>query len=266
MNKSPTISLTIIGHNEEYHLRELLPALGWATEIIYVDCESTDNSAQTAASLGCRVFHRENNPNLNNNKAFAMEQAAGDWIFYLDPDQRLPQNLIAEIRKTIASGEPYKAYTLNRRNFYFGRWLRYGSQYPDLQLRLIRRGQAEFPRRHVHEKLQVSGPVGHLSEDFEHHPYLSISQYLHKFDFYTGFEANFLYENGKRPGIALAFRYWFSQPLSRFLRRYFLKMGFRDGWPGLFAAYFDSLNFIVRYFKLLEIHLEAKKQTSYENK
>ena len=93
------LSITIIGHNEVDHLRELLPLLKWATEIVYVDCESQDGSLEVARELGCRVFSQPNNTNLNVNKSYAMEQATGDWIFYLDPDERLPELLESEIKE-----------------------------------------------------------------------------------------------------------------------------------------------------------------------
>lgn len=259
MKASPTISITIIGHNEAYHLKELLPTLGWADELIYVDCESEDQSFELAADLGCRAFRRPNNPNLNVNKAFAMEQAQSDWIFYLDPDERIPEELKNEILQKIAHPESYRAFTLHRKNFYFGKWLKHGSQYPDTQLRLVRRKYARFPQKHVHERLQIDGQIGHLSNSFEHYPYLNISQYLKKFDFYTTFEANFLYNSGVQPSSKNAWKYWCWTPFSRFCRRYVLKGGFLDGWPGFFAALFDALNFMVRYFKLLEIDQNAKK-------
>ncbi len=249
----PTLSITIIGHNEAEHLKELFPALHFATEVIYVDCESQDDSIRVAEQAGCRVFRRPNNPNLNVNKAFAMEQARGEWIFYLDPDERIPGELAQEVLERIAQPGSHVAFAMNRRNHYFGRWLRYGSQYPDEQLRLFRKGSAQFPRKHVHEKLQVNGSVGKLRNDLLHYPYLNISQYLQKFDFYTSFEANFLRDRGIRPSARNAWRYWFSIPVLRFGRRYFLKAGFRDGWPGFFAALFDALNYMVRYFKLLEL-------------
>ena len=50
------LSITIIGHNEVEHLRELLPQLKMADEIVYVDCESHDGSLETARDAGCRVF------------------------------------------------------------------------------------------------------------------------------------------------------------------------------------------------------------------
>jgi hypothetical protein len=140
-----------------------------------------------------------------------------------------------------------------RKNFYFGKWLKYGSQYPDIQVRLFRRNFARFPNKHVHEKLDVKGEIAKLKQDLLHYPYSSISQYLQKMDFYTTFEANFILQKNNQPKFTLFLTYCFILPVTRFIRRFFLKAGFRDGWIGLFAAFFDGVNFILRYFKFLEI-------------
>jgi len=246
------LSITIIGHNEIEHLRELLPQLKWADEIVYVDCESHDGSLEVAREAGCRVYSRPNNTNLNVNKSYAMEQANGDWVFYVDPDERIPEFLVSEIEKVI-QGTTNSAFKLNRRNHYFGNWLRHGSQYPDTQLRLFRKDSAHFPNRHVHEKLVVEGSIGKLNNDMLHFPYLNISQFLSKFDFYTRVEAGYLRDSGVRITAGNSLRFLVLKPFSRFFRRYFLKGGFRDGLPGLFCAIFDALNFVVRYFKLWEL-------------
>ena len=247
-----SLSITIIGHNEIEHLRELLPQLKWADEIVYVDCESHDGSLEAMREAGCRVYSRPNNTNLNVNKSYAMEQANGDWVFYVDPDERIPEILVSEIEKVIQD-TTNSAFKLNRRNHYFGNWLRHGSQYPDTQLRLFRKDSAHFPNRHVHEKLVVEGSIGKLNNDMLHFPYLNISQFLSKFDFYTRVEAGYLRDSGVRITAGNSLRFLVLKPFSRFFRRYFLKGGFRDGLPGLFCAIFDALNFVVRYFKLWEL-------------
>jgi len=201
---------------------------------------------------GCRVYSRPNNTNLNVNKSYAMEQANGDWVFYVDPDERIPEILVSEIEKVIQD-TTNSAFKLNRRNHYFGNWLRHGSQYPDTQLRLFRKDSAHFPNRHVHEKLVVEGSIGKLNNDMLHFPYLNISQFLSKFDFYTRVEAGYLRDSGVRITAGNSLRFLVLKPFSRFFRRYFLKGGFRDGLPGLFCAIFDALNFVVRYFKLWEL-------------
>lgn len=258
------ISITIIGHKEAAHLEGLLPQLGWADEIIYVDCESGDGSPAIAKKHGCRVFSRPNNPNLNVNKSFAMEQATGEWVFYLDPDERIPDSLRDEVLATIRSETDAVAFELGRRNYYFGKWLRHGSRYPDTQLRLFRRGCAQFPLEHVHERLQVDGDIKKLRNDMYHYPFESVSQFLSKFDFYTSFEAGYLHRQGVRPGCANAIRYLFMLPLARFFRRYVFKGGFLDGVPGLFACFFDGVKFIVTYVKLGEISREEGSRGAHE--
>jgi glycosyltransferase involved in cell wall biosynthesis len=248
------LSITCIGHNEVNHLRELLPELlKWGDEVIYVDCESEDGSFEFAQSVGCRVFRRPNNMNLNVNKSYAMAQAQGEWIFYVDPDERFERALQDEVTEKIASSSA-AAFKLPRRNHFFGRWLKHGGQYPDTQLRLFRKGKGRFPNQHVHESLQIDGAVELLNNPMLHFPYLTISQFLRKMDFYSTFEAQHLYMKGVRPCWSNACRYLFWKPKSRFVRRYFFKGGFRDGIPGFFAAAFDGIGWMLRYFKLWEMY------------
>ncbi len=247
------LSITCIGHNEAYHLKELLPQLlAWGDEVIYVDCESSDGSYELAKSLGCLAFQRPNNMNLNVNKSYAMEQASGDWIFYVDPDERFEKALIDEVnhRITVSTAAAFK---LPRRNHFFGRWLKAGGQYPDTQLRLFRKGKGQFPNKHVHESLKIDGAIEMLENPMLHYPYLTISQFLKKMDFYSTFEAQHLYDNGVRPTWLNSVKFLFLKPKSRIFRRYIIKGGFRDGIPGLFAAVFDGIGWMLRYFKLWEI-------------
>ena len=246
------ISVTIIGHNEVDHLRELLPELQWASEIVYVDCESNDQSLAVAKDNDCKVFSRPNNHNLNINKSYSIEKATGEWIFYIDPDERLPEGLVEEITDAVKD-TAHSGFSMKRRNHYFGYWLRRGSQYPDTQLRLFRKGNARFPNQHVHEKLQVDGSIGKLKNDMLHFPYQNINQFLRKFNFYTSVEAEYLKDEGLEINLLNTLNYILLKPLTRFIRRYFFKGGFRDGMPGLFCSLFDALNYVVRYFKLWDL-------------
>jgi glycosyltransferase involved in cell wall biosynthesis len=257
--KPVKLSVTCIGHNEVDHLKVLLPALlTWADELIYVDCDSQDGSFDYAKSLtGVRAFQRPNNMNLNVNKSYAMEQATGDWIFYVDPDERFSQALVTEVRKKIGQGAAV-AFKLPRRNHFFGQWLKHGGQYPDTQLRIFQKGKGKFPNKHVHESLVIDGQIETLTEAMDHHPYLTISQFLKKMDFYSSFEAQVLYDQGVRPSFANGLKYFWWKPKTRFLRRWLIKGGVRDGVPGLFAAFFDAVGWMLRYFKLWELHRGQK--------
>ncbi|NLI79376.1 MAG: glycosyltransferase family 2 protein [Candidatus Riflebacteria bacterium] len=248
----PTIGFSLIAHNEERQIAEALRSVAWADQTVVIDCDSTDRTGAIVREFPhVTLFRRPNNPNLNVNKTFGIDQLTTDWIFYLDPDERIPDALADELRRTLPD-TPHAAFRLPRRNFFFGRWLAHGGQYPDLQVRLFRRGQARFPNRHVHESLEVDGSVGRLTEPFDHHPYPTLDDYLRKMNFYTGFQADFWRQEGRRPGWLDAARFLALRPLSRFLRRYLLKGGCRDGWPGYVAALGDAFQTAISYAKFLE--------------
>jgi len=247
-----SIAACLIAHNEEEGLAGTLEALGWTDEIIVVDCGSTDGTARIARRFTDRIFERPNLSNLNVNKNFAFDQAASEWLLCLDADEVVTPALAKEIGMRTSSGPVENGFFLSRRNNWFGRVLLHGGQFPDRQLRLFRRGRGRFPERHVHERLAVEGKVGALSEPLDHFPYRSLSHYLAKMDFYTSFEAGRLLAGGRRFGaaglVAALVRGKF-----RFLRRYFLKAGFLDGWQGFAAASLDLLSLIVVQLKLREM-------------
>jgi glycosyltransferase involved in cell wall biosynthesis len=251
-----TISISIIGHNEAKNLPGCFESITWADEIVFVDCGSDDNSIDIAKKYTSKVFSKDNNRNLNINKQFGIDQCASDWIFYLDPDEIVPEETAFWIKKEIQDTK-YNAYQFNRKNHMLGRWLKYGGQYPDTQLRLFERGKAKFPCKHVHEKLEVTGNIGRAPCDFLHHPYPTLEVYISKFNFYTTFEASFLLENSSLllPGL----NYLLLKPLTRFIKRYILYRGFLDGYAGFVAAFFDMINFPVRYLKYIEMKNNRKK-------
>ena len=123
---------------------------------------------------------------------------------------------------------------------------------PGYSAQNVPQGQGKFANQHVHEKLQIEGKTGMLKEDMLHYSYTNISQFLKKFDFYSALRQVSCWSRESGNSIN-HFRYFLFRPATRFFRRYFIKGGFRDGIPGLFCAFFDALNIMVRYFKLWEL-------------
>lgn len=245
----PSIAFTLIGHNEAHNLPRTLESVRWADQVVYVDCESTDGSADIARRYTPHVLSRPNVPNLNINKNVAIDQATADWVFLLDADEAIPPELAEELRRVMASGAPESAYRLPRRNLFFGRWVRHGGQYPDYQTRLFRRGKARFPCRRLHERLEVDGAVGTLRQPFDHHTVDTPLTAIRKMNFNSSFNAVELVRAGRKPGLGIALQYLLLKPASRFVRRYVFKGGFLDGWPGLIVATIDCMDFPFRLFK-----------------
>jgi len=156
----------------------------------------------------------------------------------------LPEE-IQELSGAAALG-PVNAYEMPRRNFYFGRWLKHGGKYPDIQLRFFRKGRAKFLPLPVHEKLEVEGPSGRLLNPLLHYPYRSARDIPRKLGFY----AEALSENYLRTGRDPLFI--FTRPFTRFISVYLLKLGFLDGAPGFKTALLDFLVIFISILRFRE--------------
>lgn len=247
------ISAAVIAHNEEKNLPGLFETLGFTDEIVILNAGSSDATAETARDAGARVLEGENLRNLNVNKTRAIEATTGDWIIYLDADERVPPELAAEIRAAAEEdGRGRVAFTMPRLNRYFGKYLRRGGAYPDTQLRLFKRGKARFACLSVHEKLEVDGPIGRLRTPLIHNSYPTVAEYMRKLPFYIEAGADHLERKGVRPGPANALKYFFVKPTFRFVRRYVLRLGFLDGWQGFAAAAMDAYQYVMTYAAYLD--------------
>lgn len=250
------LSVSIIGHNEGESLDRCLNSVKDADEIIYVDCESIDNSIEIAKKYTDKIYSRENDLNLNVNKSYGFIKAANEWLLYIDPDEVVSDSLWEEIKR--AANSKYDGFYIPRKNYYFGRWLKRGAKYPDYQLRLFRKDKGKFQCLHIHEKIKIDGEIGYLKSPIIHYPYETVSQLIKKFDFYTSIEANYLRDNSTNVNFFNTYKNMIHLPFFRFIKRYVFKFGFLDGMPGLFACIFDALSYPVKYFKLWQLYESEK--------
>jgi (heptosyl)LPS beta-1,4-glucosyltransferase len=236
-----SVSAVVITRNEQRHIAACLESLAWADERLVVDGGSTDATVALARQAGARVEHRDwvSFPDQRN---AAMQMATGDWVFFLDADERATPELAAEIRRVVAeaaSAAPVM-YWAPRHNIIFGKVILHTGWYPDFQPRLFRRGFASFdPARVVHELAVFEGGAGHLSSPLTHFNYKTVSEFLTKQMRYADLDVQRLREEGVRP------RFWapLLQPLRQFRWRFFALQGYLDGGHGLLLsllmAYYD---------------------------
>lgn len=242
-----SLSVCIIAHDEATYLpRALASVLGWAAQVVVLDCGSTDATAEIARTAGAEVHTAANDlPELSKNRCF--ELADREWIFSLDADEVLTEASKREIAATIARAPRENGFKLPRRNHYFGAPLSHGGNYPDRQLRLFRRGRGHYPSGAFHERLAIDGSVGELTEPFEHHPYPTFAVWMRKFDYYTKYGAEQLAKAGVPITAATIRHHMVTRPLRRYLERLVLRRGIRDGVPGVLAATFDLLTHVVSF-------------------
>ena len=96
------LSVVISAYNEEAKIADCLDSVKWADEIIFVDNSSTDSTAKIAAKFTRHIYKQKNDPaNIDLQKNFGIEKAAGEWILLLDADERVTPELAGEIKKVI---------------------------------------------------------------------------------------------------------------------------------------------------------------------
>ncbi len=253
------LSIVLATFNEEKNLPECLDSVrDLADEIIIVDGSSTDKTVEVAREYGAKVIVTENLPNFHINKQKAIDLATKDWVFQLDADERVTPELIREIKSEIQNPKSKtNGYWVARKNWFLGRFLMKGGQYPDYTLRLYRKGKGHLPQVHVHEQAEVIGHVGNLKHALLHYPYKNFASYLVKWNRYNDLLATQIKESLKTKNllakVVYAVGYLIIKPAHWFLTTYIRHKGFMDWWAGFVFSFFSALRFPVSYLKYLKI-------------
>lgn len=253
----PKLSVALATFNEEKNIGGCLEsARDLADEIIIVDGSSRDKTVEIAQKYGAKVFVFDNPPIFHVNKQRAIERTTGEWILQLDADERVTPALAEEIKSVISQKLPVNGYWIPRKNWFLGRFLTKGGQYPDYTLRLYRRGKGRFPCVSVHEHAEVEGKVDYLKSPLIHLADPNFLRYLTRFNRYTDLIASEIKAETQRKDIAqkilTPFLYLFLKPIWWFLSTYFRHKGFLDLEQGFLFSFFSSLRFPVAYLKYLK--------------
>jgi glycosyltransferase involved in cell wall biosynthesis len=238
------ISATLITCNEERNIARAIESLRCCDEVVVVDSGSTDRTVELAANLGARVIETVWK-GYAEQKNFAAEQAAHDWILSLDADETLSEALEAEIWRLKKTAPDCDAYTVPRMAQYLGRWILHSGWYPDRKVRLYDRRRAYWVGKFVHESVQVNGRVGELQSNLLHFTCSSLSEHLKTMERYTTLAAEEMVSQGRKVG----YRQLLFDPPWTFFRSYVLQRGFLDGPEGLAIAYTAAFYNFLKYAK-----------------
>lgn len=244
----PRVSACIITLNEEDRIADCIRSVDWCDEVVVVDSHSTDRTRELAAGLGARVIERDW-PGHVAQKEFAIRSARNDWVFCIDADERVSPALREEILRLRERGfDGATGWKMPRMSSYLGRWIRHGTWYPDLSLRLFDRRHGHWGGNDPHDRVELEGPpAGRLKSRLLHHPYRNLGEHLQTIDRYTSIMAQGMWERGRRARLSDVVL----RPGVRFFRFYFLEAGFLEGWRGLLLAYLAAYYVRLKYAKLL---------------
>jgi glycosyltransferase involved in cell wall biosynthesis len=254
MTDAARLTGVVISYQEADRIGDCLRSLAFCDELIVVDSRSTDGTQDVARGLGARVIERDW-PGFVAQKEFAVRAASHDWVLCLDSDERCSKTLGAEIQALRSAGFPSHAgWRMPRMTCYLGKWIRHGEWYPDRQLRLWDRRRGHWGGHDPHDKVELEGSIGTLKGDLLHDAYRDFADHLRTIDRYTTIMAEGLHARGKvaRPHDLV------THAVGRFVRFYWLKLGFLDGWRGLLSACLTAYYAHLKYAKLLVLQRKGR--------
>ena len=227
---------------------------GWADEIIVIDDMSTDATTDIVRKYTDKIFIRKMDvEGTHRNWAYAL--AKNIWVLSLDSDEQVTPELREELGSILNYNPKQAGFSIPRRNYIGDYWVKHGGWYPSSQLKLFRKDKFLYEEVAVHPRAFLDGECGHLKSDIIHYSYKDIEDFLGKLNRQTTWEAAKWHAQNKPMRIG-RFLY---RTTDRFIRSYFARKGFKDGFIGFVVAYFAALYQFVSYLKYREIIFNSKQ-------
>jgi glycosyltransferase involved in cell wall biosynthesis len=236
------ITAVIITLNEEKHIGACIYSL-WevADEVLVIDSFSTDETKKIACEMGARVIEAEFT-GFGPQRNIGASSATNDLILVLDADEQLSAELIKSIKEI--KEEEAAAYSFNRLNFLGARSIKSAGWYPDTHVRLYDRRNAAWNDRYVHEDVEVKGEIKFLSGDLLHYSYSDIAEIKQRTMRYAKLGAS-VYKDKNKGWIFMKILF---SPVVKFLKIYFIQLGFTDGYAGLMISYYRAQETFLKYY------------------
>lgn len=245
-NKTSKISAIIIAKDAENLIVDCIESVAFTDEVIVVDNHSTDRTREIARRLKAKVFETDTH-DFAKQRNIGLKQAKGEWIFYLDTDERVTPELKNEIMRQVQSDTVYAAFRVTRQNFYFG-------DYPWPQLehleRLFKKSKLKEWYGALHESPRVVGSIGDLSGLLLHYTHRDLTSMLDKTIQWSQTEAQLRYD-AHHPKMT----WWrfFRVLFTGFTDSYIKQKGYKAGTAGIIESIYQAFSMFITYARLWEL-------------
>lgn len=245
------VSVVIIAKNEEEKISKAIKSAAWANEVIVIDDGSVDKTAAISRSLGAKVIKfKKKKRTFSDKRNFGLEKARGEWILYLDADERVMPELKKEILEIVKKPK-YTAYAIPRKNIVLGRELKYGGFGKfDQVKRLFKKSKLEKWVGEVHEEPVFAGELGHLKNKLLHIKAQTLTEMIEKTNEWSEIEARLMFA-AQHPSMNIL--RFISATLREFWFRFIRRGAFLDGSTGIIHGLYQVFSRFVSYAKLWEM-------------
>jgi glycosyltransferase involved in cell wall biosynthesis len=252
-----TVSAIIIAKDEEKMIPKCLASLAWVDEILVIDTGSTDKTIEIAKKAGAKVIRYATGKTFSDWRSYGLKIATGDWILYIDADERVTEELKNEIMQTINTtyNIRYTCFAIPRRNVVLGQELKHGGWWPDYVKRLYKKESLKGWKGELHEEPIFKGDIGHLINPMMHIKHETFSEMVDKTNNWSEIEAKLMFDANHPPMNIPRF---LSAMFREFWDRMIVKKAFLDGKVGIMFATYQVFSRFVSYAKLWEMQINTK--------
>ena len=253
------LSCFLIVHNESDRLDDCLaPLAGWVDQLVILDSGSTDGTAEIARKYTDEV-HVTDWPGFGPQRNRALAKCRHDWVLNIDADERVTDELKAEIDRVLSEPELEANFVkIPWRTYLFGKPLKHG-RYTAPQGKLFLQHGAAFKDAQVHENLQIENPkIRILKSPLLHFSWRSYRHAQEKHLQYATLLAQQKFDKGVRGSLAYAIL----RIVTDFLQQYLFRLGFLDGTRGMLMAIILGQYAFHKYAALKALELEREADTA----
>jgi len=239
---------------------EIIPALKtsqFASEIVIVDTGSTDNTLEICRRAGAKIVHSTGN-SFSKWRNDGVKEAKGEWLLYLDSDERIPVKLAKEILSTIENAK-HQAYTISRYEVFLGKHLNHWGD-PRV-LRLMKKTSLKRWEGKLHEQPKIEGTIGDLRNQMVHLSHKNIDEKVPNTLNWSRHEAKMLLDSGHPQMKGWRFiRIMFTEFWYRCVRQGLWKDG-TEGWIEIIYQMFSKF---LTYERLWEAQRKPSLSDTYK--
>jgi glycosyltransferase involved in cell wall biosynthesis len=247
-----SLTIIVITKNEEKMIGDCLISAAFADQIIVVDSGNTDQTNDIALKHGAQIV-TSSGTDYSQFRNNGLTAASGEWVLYLDADERITPALRAEIVSTIARSKKNLVFAILRQNMFLGKHMHYGGWSDDYVIRLFKKSVLKGWHNPLHEEPDFEGDLGKLQNPLIHFSHRDLTSMMEKTLSFTQYEAQLRFDTQHPPVVVWRFiRVMFTE----FWKRFVVLQAWRDGAEGVIDGLFQVFNMFIIYARLWEMQLK----------
>jgi glycosyltransferase involved in cell wall biosynthesis len=246
-----SFSIVIVVKNAEHKIGRLLKSLeGLTDDVVVMDTGSTDATVSITEKSGIKVHHLPWK-GYGKSKNEAIGFAKYDWILSLDSDEKIDDELYSQLKNWKPTNES-TVHQVLWKNFFGDQWIRHSDWGNSWKKRLFNKHVVRWDDAIAHEDLTSERPLQFVKFNgyLEHYTFTDSREYAFKMINSAMITAEKYHQMGKEVGsLKLIFA-----PAYSFVKTYFFKLGFLDGYKGWLISKTTAYYTFIKYARLKELN------------